>query len=236
MQAAVAPAREYHPVMSGCCRSAPCAEMFQPKEARRRLKRYRRKGLDKIERAMLDTLPADAITDARVLEIGGGIGTIQTELLQAGARSGEIVELLSTYEPYARELAHEKGLDDRSTFRVADILDHPDSVSRADIVVLDRVVCCSPDGVTLMGAAARLADRVLLVVHPRDRWFIRAGGRLLNFVFRLVGRSFRVFLHPKSALYGAALSEGLVVSDTGRGVAWEFASFRRADARTPLAP
>jgi phospholipid N-methyltransferase len=201
--------------------------MFKPTEVRRRLKRYRKKGLDKIERAMLDSLPADAVRGARVLEIGGGIGTIQTELLQAGAHSGEIIELLSTYEPYARELARDKGVDDRSTFRVADVLDHPETVTHADIVVLDRVVCCSPDGVQLVSAAARLADRVLLVVHPRDRWFIRAGGRLMNFVFRMVGWSFRVFLHPKDALDAAAQSEGLVVSDRGYVIAWEFVSFRR---------
>lgn len=208
--------------------------MFKPKEARRRLKRYRKKGLDKIERAMLDRVPTDTVKGARVLEIGGGIGTIQAELLQAGAHSGEIIELLSSYEPYARELAREKHVDDRSTFRVADVLDHPETVSPADIVVLDRVVCCSPDGVQLVGAAARLADRLLLVVHPRDRWFIRTGGSLVNFVFGILGRSFRIFLHSREALYAAARSEGLIVSDTGGVIAWEFVSFRRATERTAL--
>jgi phospholipid N-methyltransferase len=209
--------------------------MFKPKEARRRLKRYRKKGLDKIERAMLDSIPTDAVKGARVLEIGGGIGTIQAELLQAGANSGEIIELLSTYEPYARELAREKRVDDRSTFRVVDVLDHPETVSHGDIVVLDRVVCCSPDGVQLVGTAARLADRMLLVVHPSDRWFIRAGGSLMNFVFGILGWSFRIFLHPKDALYAAAESEGLVVSDTGRVIAWEFVTFRRGAERNSLA-
>jgi hypothetical protein len=156
------------------------------------------------------------------------IGTIQAELLRAGARSGEIIELLPAYEPYARELAREKQIEDRSTFRVADVLDQPDAVSRADIVVLDRVVCCSPDGVRLVAVAGRLAERMLLVVHPRDRWFIRAGGRAINLIFRALGWSFRIFLHPKDALYGAAQSEGLLVSETGRSFAWEFVSFRRA--------
>jgi hypothetical protein len=212
----------------GCCRSAPCAEMFKPKDARKRLARYRRKGLDKIERAMLASLTADAVSGARVLEIGGGIGTIQAELLAAGAKSGEIIELLPAYEPYARELARDKGLENRSTFRVADVIEHPEAASRADIVVLDRVVCCSPDGVQLLGAAARLADRILLVVHPRDRWFIRVGGRIVNVVFRILGWSFRIFLHPRESLHAAARAEGLVVAETGRVIAWEFAAFRRA--------
>ena len=201
--------------------------MFTPKDARQRLKRYRKKGLDKIERTMLTSVPADAVSGARVLEIGGGIGTIQSELLRAGARQGEIVELLPSYEQFALELARDAGVEDRSTFRVADILEDPAAVSPADIVVLDRVVCCSPDGVVLMGTAARLAERMLLVVHPRDRWFIRAGVRIANLAFSVLGRSFRVFLHPREALYAAATREGLVVGATGRALAWEFAAFHR---------
>src|SRR5262245_28545232 len=165
--------------------------MFTPKEARRRLARYRKKGLDKIERAMLAGVPAETVSGARVLEIGGGIGAVQAELLRAGAREGEVVELVPTYEPFARELAREKGIEDRTRFRVLDVLDDPSAVSPAEIVVLDRVVCCSPDGVALAGAAARIAGRLLLVVHPRNRWFIRAGGRIANLVFQLMGWSFR---------------------------------------------
>ena len=80
-----------------------------------------------------------------------GIGTIQSELLEAGAERGEVVELVAAWEPYARELAREKGLDERTSFRVADVLEEPESVEPADVVVMNRVVCCSPDGVALDG-------------------------------------------------------------------------------------
>ena len=81
-----------------------------------------------------------------MLEIGGGIGRIQAELLATGADQGEVVELVGAYEPYARELARDIGLEARTSFRIVDILDEPDAVEPADIVVLNRVVCCSPDG------------------------------------------------------------------------------------------
>src|SRR5687768_16223859 len=96
--------------------------MFKPRAARQSLRRYRKKGLNRLEREMLATL-GGSLRDARILEIGGGIGTIQAELLTAGAAHGEIVELVSAYEPYARELARDRGIADRSTFRVADLLD-----------------------------------------------------------------------------------------------------------------
>jgi hypothetical protein len=164
----------------------------------------------------------------RVLEIGGGIGALQAELLGRGAEEGEVVELVSAWEPYARDLARERGLEDRTSFRVADVLDEPDAVEPADVVVLNRVVCCSPDGVELARKAAALTRRSLLLSFPRDVLWVRAGLRLVNLAVRIGGGSFRVFVHPPTALAVAAETEGLRRSGGGRGAMWEYASFQRA--------
>jgi hypothetical protein len=201
--------------------------MFKPRFARKSLQRYRKKGLDKIERGMVASVPEGGLDGARVLEIGGGIGTIQAELLAGGADQGEIVELVAAYEPYARELAREKGLETRSTFRVGDVLEQPAAVAPADIVVLNRVVCCSPDGVRLTGVAARLAARIVLLSFPRDRALVRVVMRMMNAAFWSMGRSFRAFVHPRASLYEAAQAEGFVVIKTGRSFAWEFAALQR---------
>jgi len=211
-----------------CCRAGPCEEMFKPKVAQRSLHRYRKKGLDEIERGMVSSVSADELDGARILEIGGGIGTIQAELLEAGAERGEIVELVSAYGPYAQELAREKGLEGRTSFRVADLLEQPDAVAPADVVVLNRVVCCSAEGVTLTGVAAHLAERVLVISVPRDRFWVRPVIRLMNGALWLMRRSFRVFMHPRESLVAAAEAEGLRLADSGHGRAWEFLVLRRA--------
>ena len=213
--------------MPGCCRSAVCEEMFKPGKARATFRRYRRKGLDNLERNMVSVASAQSLAGARVLEIGGGIGAIQAELLIAGASSGEIVELVSAYEPYARQLAHDKGIEDRSVFRLADVLDHPEAVAPADIVVLNRVVCCSADGVRLTSVAGILARHMLLVIYPRDRAAVRFVMGVMNGLFHLLGRSFRTFLHAPSSLHAAARDQGLSIAETSRTFAWEFAAFRR---------
>jgi magnesium-protoporphyrin O-methyltransferase len=201
--------------------------MFSPRVARRSLRRYRQKGLDSLEREMLAAVSAAGLEGARVLEIGGGIGAIQAELLDAGAERGEVVEIVSAYEPYARELASEKGLGDRSSFRVADVLDSPAEVDPAGVVVLNRVVCCSPDGIRLATAAARLCTRTLALSFPRDRLVVRAGLGLLNTTMRVLGRSFRVFLHPRASLVAAAEAEGFQLAASGDSLAWEFVVLRR---------
>lgn len=211
-----------------CCRAGPCEETFKPRFAQKSLERYRKKGLGEHERLMVASAVANGVDGARVLEIGGGIGAIQAELLAAGALQGEIIELVSAFEPYAHELARAKGLEGRSSFRVADILSEPAAADPADVVVLNRVVCCSPEGVALAGAAGRLTRSTLLLSFPRDVVWVRAGIRLLNAGLWLARRSFRVFVHPRTALVAAAEAEGMQVGDSGCGALWEWAAFRRA--------
>jgi len=201
--------------------------MFRPRTARRNLERYRAKGLDGLERRLVDCANALGLGGARVLEIGGGIGAIQSELLESGASRGEIVELVGAYEEFAYELARERGLEGRVSYRVADILDAPGDVQPADVVVLNRVVCCSPDGIELAAAAAHLTQRVLLLSFPRDVVWSRAGVGVLNAGSWLMRRSFRAFVHPTATLLAAVEAEGLRFVERGNTAFWEFAAFQR---------
>lgn len=202
--------------------------MFRPSAARNDLRRYRAKGLDDLERRMLASVLPLELSGARVLEIGGGIGALQVELLEAGAASGEIVELVSSYEDSALELARERGVAERHSYRVADIIDEPNAVGPADVVVLNRVVCCSPDGVELAATAARLTRQALVLSYPRDVVGVRLGLRVLNLGQWVLRRSFRAFVHPPGKLRAAAETHGLRVTDTGRNGFWEFTTLRRA--------
>jgi len=200
--------------------------MFKARTARRGLAHYRKHGLPELESAMLACVPKESLDGARVLEIGGGIGVLQVELLERGADRGEIVELVAAYASYAAELAREKGLEGRVTYRVADVLG-TDHVDPADVVLLNRVVCCSPDGIELTGAAAQLTRGTLVLSFPRDAIWIRAAMRLLNAGQWFLRRSFRVFVHPSAALVASAEAQGLRLAERGEGGLWEFAVLRR---------
>jgi magnesium-protoporphyrin O-methyltransferase len=162
-----------------------------------------------------------------VLEIGGGIGAIQAELLEAGAERGEVVEIVGAYEPYARELAAEQGIESRTSFRVHDVLDDPSGVEASEVVVLNRVVCCSPDGVRLTGVAASLCTRTLALSFPRDRRLVRIALHGMNAVMATMRRSFRVFAHPRAELLAAGESQGLALAASGSSFAWEFVVLSR---------
>ena len=103
-----------------CCSGKGCDEFFSDRVARRNADNYRRKGLDKHARRLVDAVCRNGIEGRTVLEVGGGIGAIQLELLQAGAARSENIELSPAYEPYAAELVQTAGFDGRVERRLMD--------------------------------------------------------------------------------------------------------------------
>jgi hypothetical protein len=208
------------------CSAAESLEIFGEKGARRELRRYLRKGLGGDDAKRIAAWAEERGLDgATVAEIGGGIGQIQAELLRRGAERGTVVEVVAGYVDPAGELAQAAGVAERSSFVLADLLEEPDAVEPVDIVVLRRVVCCSPRGPELLAIAAGKARRTLLVSYPQGHAANRAFARVQNVLFALIRKRFRVFVHPPATLEQAAATHGLRRSRLSRGIVWETAQF-----------
>ena len=115
---------------------------------------------------MVESLKSRSLAGTTVLEVGGGVGEIQLELLGRGAVRTANLELSPAYEEEAARLAREAGVAARIDRRLHDIAADPSEVEPVDIVVLHRVVCCYPDYALLLGAAADHARRLLVFSHP----------------------------------------------------------------------
>ena len=89
--------------MSDCCHGA-YADMFNENRARRDARGYRKRGLDAQSKQIFSFLSRHPLEGSTVLEVGGGIGAIQLELLKAGAGRTVSVELSAEYEHVASEL------------------------------------------------------------------------------------------------------------------------------------
>ena len=210
-----------------CCAPPPGVEIFDEKVARRDARRYRRKGLARPARRLVEMV---AGTGADVLEIGGGVGDVAIELLKRGARRATNIELSPAYEPFAAELLRETGLADRVERRRGDIVEDPTAIEAADVVVMHRVVCCYPDMPGLVGAAAEKARRLLALSYPRDAWWMRLGVRAENLWWRLAGHDFRSYVHRPREIAAVARSRGLRPVREHRGFFWELVAFERAQA------
>jgi magnesium-protoporphyrin O-methyltransferase len=202
--------------------------MFSERGARAQARDYRRHGLDATARRIVDLLKERGVQGLTLLEIGGGIGAIQIELLKAGAARAVSVELTPTYEVAAVELLREAGLEDRVQRRVMDFVDAGEQVAAADIVVMNRVVCCYPDLPRLEGAAAEHALGTLVLSFPKERWWTSVLVWMANAGLALTRRQFRLFLHPVEQIWATAESHGLERSVSRPGVLWEIAAMQRS--------
>jgi 2-polyprenyl-3-methyl-5-hydroxy-6-metoxy-1,4-benzoquinol methylase len=211
-----------------CC-SPPrgYTRLFSKRTARRDAKRYRRDGLDETAAEMVGFLRGRGVEGASVLEIGGGVGAIQLELLEAGAGHATNLELSPEYEEAASELAYEQGVEGRVERRLGDVVQQPGLAVAADAVVMHRVVCCYPDYDALVGAAAERSKRYLVMSFPRPRRLVRAGFGVVNVVARLLRWEYRTWVHPPEALIAAAEQRGLSLAEETRGRVWQVAALER---------
>jgi Methyltransferase domain len=214
-------------VTSGACDPHGCDQFFSPRFARWVARRYRRRGLDKSAQRMVEFLEQRGVQGATVLEVGGGVGEIQVELLKRGAAHATNLELSPAYEAEAGDLLRASGLTGRAERRLHDIAVDPDGVEPADVVVLHRVVCCYPDYQRLLTAAGSHARRLLVFSFPR----YNAGSRMVlaiqNLVFRLRRTEFRVFAHPPAKMLAVLRESGLRSTLGHRGPVWQVAGLER---------
>jgi hypothetical protein len=214
-------------LMSTCCAQG-YERFFGARTARRDAKRYRERGLDDTARRLVDELAARSLAGATVLEIGGGVGAVDLELLAIGAERATIVELSHGYDEEALGLAREAGVETRIERRHGDFVEQEAGLEAADVVVMHRVVCCYPDPERLVGAAAGHARRLLALSFPRDTWWLRLGFRLANLWFRLRG-GFQGFVHAPARVVASAERSGMTtVLHERAGRIWRVAVFERA--------
>ena len=124
-----------------CCDPNGLDRVFTGRLVRRELRAFRRGGLNRRQQEIVALL-GPLTPGSSVLDIGCGIGAIGTTLLTGGAGSGLFVDVSSAYLNAAREVGAEAGIEERAAFYRDDFATSARPYPEADVVVLDRVVCC----------------------------------------------------------------------------------------------
>src|SRR5882762_1297488 len=203
--------------MSFCCAAE---NQFGPKVAERDLRRYRRRGADAVTKLMLAQLRQWPLKNKQLLNIGGGIGVISAELAADGIAGATLVEASPAYlEVARRELQSRQG--SRSTeFLLGDFARIKDTLPDADVITLDRVVCCYHDAEGLLRRAAARTLQLPAFSYPRDRWYMRATTAVQNLLRWMKGKPFRTFVHSPQQMSGVLGHAGLVRAATQGTLVW----------------
>jgi 2-polyprenyl-3-methyl-5-hydroxy-6-metoxy-1,4-benzoquinol methylase len=214
-----------------CCSSPQCRgieETFTGEWAIEELRTYRKKGPNKTTRHLLNAIWQQGVNGASLLDIGGGIGAIQLELLNKGVARVINVEASSAYSQTAREEAERLGWADRIHYHIGDFVDISPTLDDVDIVTLDRVICCYDDMISLVGMSANKAKRLYGVVFPKDVWWVKLGMGLFNQMQRLFRKPFRLFTHSTVELDRLVREKGFEGVFIHRGIFWQVIVYARS--------
>jgi magnesium-protoporphyrin O-methyltransferase len=179
-------------------------------------------------RLLLESLLAQRDHDRTLLDVGGGVGAIAHELLQAGFSRAVQVDASASYLAASEQEAGGRGHRDRITYRYGDFVDLAADVAPADVVTLDRVICCYPDVERLVTASVQKARHLYGLVFPRERYLTRAGVSVGNLLFRLRGSAFRAYVHPTAQVESIIERAGFRRSSVAHSVLWQVATYARA--------
>ncbi len=214
--------------MSCCTHCQATDKQFSPAVARRDLQRYHKKGPDKTTRMLLSALRARDISNGTLLDVGAGVGVLHHELLGHQVETATHVEASSAYLTEARAETTRRGNGDRVSFVQGDFVDVAPQVAEADVVTLDRVICCYPDYASLLQAAGGKARRLCALSYPRDRRTVRLAVAIMNLFRRLRGSAFRAFVHPSAAVDAAMRDLGFQRCSRATTVVWQALLYERS--------
>jgi magnesium-protoporphyrin O-methyltransferase len=215
--------------MPGDCCSVDYDLHFDAEEARHDLLVYRKNGAEGSTRRLIDVLVAEGVDGATLLDIGGGVGIVQLELLEAGVATSVDVDASGPYLEVAEAEAAERGFKERTAYHHGDFVALADEVDPADVVTLDRVICCYPDVRALVSSSARHARRLYALVYPVDRWWTRGVGRIMNFVTMLSRSDYRMHVHSEALVDRLIREAGLQPRYRHAGLVWQTVVYARPE-------
>ena len=213
---------------AGCDPSCGCSgNEFGEAAARRSLRSYRRSGPPRTTTWLIEGLRAGGVDGMTVLDIGAGVGAVHLELLANGADAATDVDGSPAFVAVAREESERQGRADRVRHEVGDFVALAPAIEPADIVALDRVVCCYPEMAALVTLSVAHARRRYGLVYPRDPWWIRAGSRILNGLARLAGQQVRAHIHSTAAVDSIVRAAGFGPSLQRTNLFWQVVVYER---------
>lgn len=209
----------------GCCRATETE--FDEAVAERDLDGYRRKGPGGTAGTLLASVASVGAEPRSLLDIGGGIGAIGHELLSDGLERATLVEISGAYLARARVEAERRGTANRIEFVHGDFVELAASLPTADLVTLDRVICCYPDYERLVTRSAARCRRWYGFSLPRPRWYVAGVIALQNAARRLVGNPFRTYVHPIEAIDALLTAAGFERRQIEGTLVWEVRLYER---------
>ena len=200
---------------------------FGERAARHDRDAYRKNGPDRTTTWLIEGLAGGDASGRTVLDIGAGVGAVHLSLLSAGAAAAVDVDGSPAYVSVASEEAARAGVEDRVRYAIGDFVGLASTIEPADLVALDRVICCYPDMAALVRLSTARARERYGVVYPRDWAWARVLAGVVNRVAGLFRRRFRLWIHRTVDVDGLVRAEGFTPRLRRTTLFWQVVVYER---------
>ena len=188
--------------------------------------------MGKTARRLVEALTDLGVRDQTLLDIGGGLGDIQAGLFPRGLCSAVHVEVSDGYSAAARQVAREGEYADQVEFHVGDFVALSEGIPSADLVTLDRVICCYADMPTLVETSLLKARGVYAISVPKATWLASLFVALQNLRRKLKKSPFRTFVYSTRDIDRRIRARGFAPVDDRSTFVWRVTAYRRPDRDT----
>jgi magnesium-protoporphyrin O-methyltransferase len=207
-------------------------QQFDTERAVNELKAYRRGRLESTTRLLRDAIVNAGLNRGTLLDVGAGVGALTFELLERGMNRA-FAEASAAYADAVHEEAIRRNRVSAIEILRGDVVEMPQTMlPHADVVTLDRVVCCYPFFRPMLARAAHRAGAGLALSYPTNRWYVRVMFSFDNWR-RARKTSFRTFVHPPHEMQQVVEAAGFTLAARRRTLVWNVDVFakQRAQAR-----
>ena len=214
--------------MSCCAQEAiRGTDKFFTRTSRRYMKNFRKKGLSKEQRLLLEAITASGIQEKSLLEIGCGVGGLHITLLQKGAGRATGVDIAQGMLEGAKALSRETGMEERTEYILGDFVQEYERIGEADITILDKVVCCYEDVNSLLDKSIASPRNTYALSFPKQNTFLKLFFAVPITMGKLLRWSFHPYWHDWKGLARRIESAGFRQTYRNSTVLWDVRVFRR---------
>lgn len=210
-----------------CCKNNVIERQFDKNLAAKKLRRYRAGGIGRQTGMLVDSIKALGIEGYSLLDIGCGLGSIGIELLESGLAAVENIDVSSSYLEAAETEYKRRNLIDKTNFTHGNFVEIAGNVSTADIVTLDKVICCYDEVERLIKLSCGKTSKFYGVIYPRDNWWVKAAIGLENLLRKIKGSTFKLFVYPAEVVENLIMEQGLSRVYYKATIAWQIVIYGR---------
>ncbi|HIA12750.1 MAG TPA: methyltransferase domain-containing protein [Flavobacteriales bacterium] len=181
---------------------------FSGKRAKKKYKKYLKSGADQSTKKLIAALIENDVEGITLLDIGGGLGAIHHELIEAGASSAKCADASADYIAISKTEGERRNHSEKLSYHYGNYIDLAEELGSADIVTLDKVICCFDDMKELVAISSSKATELYALIFPRNKWWTRLIVIFGNMMFALLGKGFRIHLHPEKEVEAVVEGNG----------------------------